>query len=217
VSGIEVTAIQHDADVHVLGYFIDTDSARLGDFLAEQRQRRIARVRAMIDRLAAFGIQLDADAIIQPAIENPQKSAGRPWVARALVAAGYAATTDEAFRTWLGRGKPAFVPRAGATPDEVFALIHDADGLASLAHPVLTGRDEWIAGFVAAGLDALEAYHSEQDAAATDRYLSMAAALGVAVSGGSDYHADESHGSAVLGGVSLPRAAYGRLVRLKRG
>jgi hypothetical protein len=45
----------------------------------------------------------------------------------------------------------------------------------------------------------------------------MAAALGVAVSGGSDYHADESHGSAVLGGVSLPRAAYGRLVRLKRG
>ena len=70
----------------------------------------------------------------------------------------------------------------GAPPEEVFARIHEAGGIASLAHPALVGRDEWIPAFAAAGLDALEAYHSDHDAAATARYLALADRLGLAVS-----------------------------------
>ena len=88
--------------------------------------------------------------------------------------------------------------------------IHDAGGLASLAHPRLLRHDEWIPGFAAAGLDAVEAYHPEHDGADTRRYLVMASHLALAVSGGSDYHADDSHGSAP-GSVSLPRETYRRL------
>ena len=76
-------------------------------------------------------------------------------------------STNEAFDSWLSRGKPAFVPREGAAPDEVIARIHDAGGIASLAHPGLVGRDEWIPPLAAAGLDALEAYHTDHDTAAT--------------------------------------------------
>ena len=99
----------------------------------------------------------------------------------------------------------------GARPEEVFARIHDAGGVASLAHPVLVEHDEWIPGFAAAGLDAIEAYHSDHDGAATARYLELADRLGLRVSGGSDYHGDESHGRGGPGSVSLPRERFDQL------
>lgn len=213
VSGIEVTAVRDEGDVHVLGYFIDTADSDLHEFLAQQRRRRVDRVRQMIDKLARHGIRLDADAILQPAVDDSRKSAGRPWIARALIAGGHVANIDAAFAIWLGRGKPAFVARRGASPEDVVARIHQARGIASLAHPGLVGHDGWIEGLVAAGLDALEAYHTRHDPGATAHYLAMATRLGVAVTGGSDYHADEAHGAAAPGTTSLPREAYERLVR----
>jgi hypothetical protein len=208
VPGIEITAVCDAADVHVLGYFIDTRSAALQAFLATQRKNRIDRVRQMIDRLAAHGIALDADAILAPGVADTAKAAGRPWIARAMVAAGHAASTDDAFARWLSRGRPAFVPRSGAAPEEVFARIHDAGGIASLAHPGLVGRDEWLDGFARAGLDALEVYHTDHDEAAVARYAAAARQLGLAVSGGSDFHGDATHGATSPGTVSLPREDY---------
>jgi len=213
VAGIEITATRGDRDVHVLGYFIDDAAPALQVFLAEQRRRRIDRLRQMVDRLAALGVELDADAILRPALEDPRKAAGRPWIARALVAGGHVANTDEAFDRWLVRGKPAFVPRVGASPGEVISRIHAAKGLASLAHPALVRHDEWIGELASEGLDALEAYHSEHDSAATERYLAIAAGLGIGVSGGSDFHGDPSHGPGHPGAVSLPSDAYQDLVR----
>jgi predicted metal-dependent phosphoesterase TrpH len=216
VPGIEITAVRSETDVHVLGYFVDPQSTALHAFLAVQRQRRINRIARMLARLADLGLRLDADAILRPARDDPGKSVGRPWIARALVENGYVKTTNEAFSSWLSRGRPAFVPREGARPDEVIARIHDAGGVASMAHPGLVGRDEWIPALAAAGLDALEAYHSNHDPSATAHYRALAERLGLAVSGGSDYHADESHGAPYPGSVSLPREAYDRLLLLKR-
>jgi predicted metal-dependent phosphoesterase TrpH len=217
VPGIEITAVADGADIHVLGYFIDVRSSDLGTFLDAQRHGRLDRVRRVVERLAAHGMKLDADRILQPAVADPSRSAGRPWVARALVKAGHVASTNQAFELWLGRGRPAFVPRTGPRPEEVFGRIHDAGGLASLAHPILVGRDEWIPGFAAAGMDALEAYHSDHDDAATARYVELARSHGLAISGGSDYHGDGHHGGGGPGSVSLPRAEYDRLVGRKRG
>jgi predicted metal-dependent phosphoesterase TrpH len=217
VAGIEITAVREAADVHVLGYFIDTRSAALQAFLSRHRATRIDRVRQMIDRLAQLGIALDADAILAPGIADSAKAAGRPWIARALVAAGHASSTDEAFDRWLSRGRPAFVPRAGASPEEVFGRIHDAGGVASLAHPALVGHDEWIDGFASAGLDALEVYHTDHDDAAVARYAAAARRLGLAVTGGSDFHGDATHGAVTPGIVSLPRDEYDALKARSRG
>jgi predicted metal-dependent phosphoesterase TrpH len=215
VPGIEITAVRDGGDVHILGYFIDRASSAFHAFLAGQRRHRIDRLRQMVERLAEYGIVLDAEELLRPARDDAAISAGRPWIARALVAGGHVATTNEAFDRWLAKGRPAFVARPGAPPADVIGRIHDAGGLASLAHPGLVRHDEWIAGFVAEGLDAIEAYHSEHDVAATARYVAMASALGVAVSGGSDYHGDPAHGPDHPGAVSLPSDAFENLRRLK--
>jgi predicted metal-dependent phosphoesterase TrpH len=211
VDGIEITAMRAGGDVHVLGYMFDRHSPALLQFLARQRQRRIDRVREMVARLATHGVHLDADAIVQPALDDPSKAAGRPWIARALIAAGVVADANEAFAQWLTRGRPGYVPREAASPAEVFEQIHAAGGIASLAHPAVVGHDEWIDEFASQGLDALEVYHSEHDAAATARYREVAARLNLAVTGGSDYHGDADHGPRAPGAVSLPLAEFDRL------
>ena len=211
VPGIEITAIAEGTDVHILGYFMDTASPSLEAFLAQQRMRRIDRVRGIVERLATRGIALDADAIVKPAVENPASSVGRPAVARALINARIVVDTREAFDTWLSRGRPGFVPRLGPTPAEVFAQVHDAGGLVSLAHPGLLAQDAWIPEFVEAGLDAIEVYHSKHDATATARYLGIARQHQLLVSGGSDFHGDDAHGPRGPGAVTLPQDAFDAL------
>ena len=110
---------------------------------------------------------------------------------------------------------PAFVARVGPTPEEVLRLIHGARGVASLAHPGLLGRDDLIPGLADAGLDAIEAYHSKHQADDTVRYLTFAERLGLAVTGGSDYHADPN-ASIRVGSVTLPRELYEALKARRR-
>ncbi len=212
VAGIEITAFENGADVHILGYFLDPASAPLSAFLAKQRESRVERVKAIAARLQMVGAAIDMGPLLERANRQDGGSVGRPLVARALVAAGHAVDTNDAFARWLAPGKPGFVPRGGATSEEVIAIIHDAGGLASLAHPGLAGIDGRIPALRDAGLDALEAYHSDHDAATRDRYLRMAEDLSLLVTGGSDYHGDPAHGVAP-GMVVLPAREFDRFAQ----
>jgi predicted metal-dependent phosphoesterase TrpH len=212
VSGIEITAVREGRDVHVLGYFFDYRSPRLVALLQEQRRQRVVRARQMMDRLAQHGLALNQEDVLAPAFADETRAVGRPWIARALVDSGHVATTSEAFDRWLSHGRPAFVPRVGPSPAEVAAMLHHAGGVASIAHPGLLDRDQWLPEFARSGLDALEAFHSKHDETATAHYLALARQLTLAVSGGSDYHADESHGPDRLGEVVLPRQCYDGLL-----
>lgn len=213
VTGIEVTATADEIDVHVLGYFVDPRSQGLLAFLAEQRRHRVVRVQEILERLVRHGITLDREAIVQPGLTDAQ-AIGRPTIARALVAGGHVPDTRDAFDRWLARGRPAFVPRRGPSPDEVIARIHRAGGVTSLAHPALLRHDDWIPRYASAGLDALEAYHADHTPDDTSRYLAIASGLKLVVTGGSDYHGDGSHGGAP-GSASLPSEHYERLKGLR--
>jgi predicted metal-dependent phosphoesterase TrpH len=212
VPGIEITAVVDGKDVHMLGYFIDPDAERLGVFLAEARRMRVDRIRQMVQRLADHGIHLDVEAVLSPGTSDNRKAAGRPWIARALIAAGHVATIGEAFDRWLSTGRPAFVERIGPSPADVVREVHAANGLAAIAHPGLLGRDDLIPGLASAGMDAIEAYHSKHPADVTVRYISIADRLGLAVTGGSDYHADPDAPIRV-GSVTLPRELFDALKR----
>jgi hypothetical protein len=67
----------------------------------------------------------------------------------------------------------------------------------------------------AAGLDALEVFHSEHDARTTARYGALARRLKLGATGGSDFHGNDAHGATAPGFVSLPREEFEQLkVRL---
>jgi 3',5'-nucleoside bisphosphate phosphatase len=209
VDGIEISAVEEGRDVHVLGYFIDPASLVLRNFLERQREDRLRRVREMGARLDALGAPIDVEPILAEALRG--RSVGRPQIASALLARGHVATRDEAFDRFLEFGGPAFVPRRGEPASEVVAIVHDAGGLASLAHPGLLRRDHLIAPLAAAGLDALEVRHSDHDADTESKYRAMAHTLGLLVTGGSDFHGDNGHRVCRLGSLTLPREDYDRL------
>ena len=209
VSGIEISAVHDGRDVHVLGYFLDPFSARLTDFLEGQRTDRRRRVLEMTDRLGSLGHPIDPEPILEAASRG--RSVGRPQIADALVSGGHVKSRDEAFRRFLEHGGPAFVPRRGASPREVVRIIHEAGGLASLAHPGVHQRDQLIDELAAEGLDAIEVRHSDHDAAVEGRYRRTASRLGLLVTGGSDFHGNTSHRASTLGLVTLPQDDYARL------
>jgi hypothetical protein len=211
LAGIEITAIEDGKDVHVLGYGIDPASAPLAAFLAEQRGYRRARITAIEERLAALGVPVKLEADGRGANADDERAIGRPVVARALVAAGHVASISEAFDKYLTPGQPAFVPRTGAPVPEVVAMIARAGGIASLAHPGQTKRDDAIARWVEAGLPAIEVWHSHHDDAAVARYAAIAARYGLLTTGGSDFHGDDGSRVYRVGQVGAPPEAFARL------
>ncbi len=217
VPGIEITSIDEGRDVHLLAYFFDPASAALGTFLEGQRALRVSRVREIGARLVALGMAVDVDAVLQAAANRPGTSVGRPQLARALMTAGHVRSVQEAFEKWLATGQPAYVPRTGPSPADVVGVIHQAGGIASFAHPAVTKRDGLIASLVNLGLDAIEVYHSDHAPEDERAYTALAARLGVLISGGSDFHGEDSArvpGRArrgTLGVVSLPALAFEQL------
>lgn len=219
VPGIEITAVDAGRDVHMLGYFFDPGSAALLVLLEAQRGLRAGRVREIGARLATLGMTIDVESLLASAAARPGSSVGRPQIARELVRAGYVPTVQDAFDRWLASGRPAYAPRTGPSPAAIVGAIHDAGGVASMAHPGVTGRDELIAPLVEQGLDAIEVYHSDHTLEDEQRYTAMAARLGTLVSGGSDFHGEDVLNPAppgrarraTLGSVLLPPAAFARL------
>jgi predicted metal-dependent phosphoesterase TrpH len=209
VNGIEITAVHDGRDVHVLGYFFDRDDAALASFLEQQRADRIRRVGEMADKLADLGKPVDRAALMAP--RKRGRSVGRPMVAHALVRAGHVIDTRQAFDQLIGEGKPAFVRRCGPSPADVVGIITRAGGITSLAHPGLLKRDDLIPSMVAAGLTAIEAFHSEHDAAITEHYLMFAERHDIVVSGGSDYHGEKERRKAAFGTIGLPQDRFERL------
>ena len=210
IAGIEMTAVEDDNDVHVLGYFIDPDNDILAGFLREQREDRIRRVREMGERLRSLGVPVDVEALIATA-DLGSRSIGRPAIADALVASGQAVDRTDAFTRLLGRGRPGFVPRRGVPAAAVIDTIHTAAGIASLAHPGISASDSLVEALTGKGLDAIEVWHCDHSPDQQRHYSTLADRLGLAKSGGSDFHGDGVHHAARLGAVLLPEPEFQRL------
>lgn len=212
VPGIEITAVDHGRDVHMLGYFFDHHHPEFSAFLVTQREDRYRRLRAIGERLKRLGVPVDLDRAIAAADQRMGRAVGRPLAAAALVDAGHVATLKEAFDRYLGEGRPAFIERQGISPVEVVSLISRAGGVTSMAHPGKTLRDELIPTLAAAGMQAIEVSHPDHDGIDTARYRQMAALLGMLVTGGSDYHGIGSGRAHGFGQVHLPASDFARLV-----
>lgn len=203
VPGIEFSTEVEQAEVHILGYWLDFDSRLLKDSLERLGRSRRERIRRMVHELQRLGIHLQADEILESKLSGVF---GRPHVALALVHHGYASNVEEAFARYLKIGKPAYVPHCKLSPWQVVSLVRKVGGLAVMAHPGLSARDDLIPSLCRVGLGGLEAYYPEHNPSQVYRYLDLAREAGILVTGGSDFH-----GSAIrnlshhpLGSIGLP-------------
>jgi 3',5'-nucleoside bisphosphate phosphatase len=208
IPGAELTAEQNDNEIHILGYFLDTYNKKLLEEIAKFQAVRQQRIHEMVARLNALNVPLKVEDVI--ALANCC-SPGRPHVARALVKAGFVGSLDEAFERFLKRHRPAFVPKAKISSQVAIELIHQANGLAVMAHPGLNRTDEVIPDLVDAGLDGIECFHTKHSTAVSEHYLEIADKYNLLVTGGSDCHG-MSKGKPLIGTVKLP---YRQVEKLK--
>ena len=208
IPGTELTAEQDDVEVHVLGYFLDIHNETLLNRIGTFQSVRQSRIHEMVAALNRLGVPLKAESVF--ALANC-KSPGRPHVARALVKEKLIGSLDEAFERYLKKGRPAWVPKTKMSALESVELIHQAGGLAVMAHPGLNRTDDIIPGLVDAGLDGIECFHTKHSTAMSERYLEIADKYHLLVTGGSDCHG-YSKIRPLIGTVKLP---YEHVEKLK--
>ena len=204
LSGVEINTDSGHEDVHVLGYGFPVGSPVMAEGLQALRNSRLERAAKMVARLRALGYPLELEQVLDIAGNG---SVGRPHVARALVQSGFSRSTEEAFDTLLRVGRPAYVPRKHFTARDAITLIHRAGGIASLAHPGKLGDPTRVVReLLPAGLDALEAYHSDHAPGMVKRLLKIAREHNLLVTGGSDNHGPANARVVAIGGVDIPEA-----------
>ncbi len=192
---------------------MDEKNDRFNSRLAERQQIRRRRGELMAEKLIAAGYPLDLDAIRRDVGDGVW---GRPHLARALILAGHASSNDDAFRRFLGREHPWYVPSTKWAAPDVLESIREAGGVSSLAHSIWY-RDPpaLIRALAAEGLDALEVFHPDHGPEEESLYGGLAREEKLLVTAGSDFHGTPE-GRKYPGGV-VGTAEMLRLLRARAG
>ena len=187
ICGIELSTRLHDHSVHLLGYFSETAGLEafrgwVLDLQASRRERNV--------RLAGRLRELGFDITVEEAEARGRGMTGRPHFAQIMLEKGYVSNLRQAFDEYLDESAKGYVYRREPSFAEGVQQIREAGGIASLAHPIRVAGD--VAGMMpelcAAGLSAIEAYHSDHGAEETEYYEGLAKQYGMLVTGGSDFH-----------------------------
>jgi predicted metal-dependent phosphoesterase TrpH len=199
VAGVELSAVEGDIETHILGLHLN-DTRELEARLVELREMRRLRAERMVSRLNDLGVRIEFTAVLEQAAGG---AIGRPHVARALIAEGWATDFRDAFDRYLGNGRPGYVAKDKLAMTEAIDLIHRAGGLAILAHPAQSGTRERVAALVEQGIDGLEVRHPSHSSEDAARLLALVNHFGLVPSGGSDWHG-AAEGPRTLGMMRVP-------------
>src|SRR5207244_12479650 len=177
----------------------------LEQFLAGTRAARQRRAEQIVGHLRRLGITIELVDVARAANGGAM---GRPHVARALVQRGVSVDMNDAFARYLGRGRPAYVEKPLPTLQQVTELVHAGGGIAVAAPLGDHGTEGQLRQFQEQGLDGLEVRHPSHSPGIERRLTGIAQRLGLAISGGSDWHGDMELGDshAPLGGLDIPMA-----------
>lgn len=193
VPGMELSVEDDAGRFHLLGYLFDPENEKLTSTLVSIRASRTKRNDLMAERMAELGLPVTMDDVRAQAGDKGEVIA-RPHFAKALLKAGVVNSVQDAFDRFLANGKPLYLPKEVLTPHDAIALIHEAGGVAVMAHPGLvplsdTAFEKRLAQLATdSGMDGIEAYYSQHTPAQTDRYLALGRRHGLVVTGGSDFH-----------------------------
>lgn len=192
IAGVELSTLSQGREMHLLGYFVDWTQPLFLKRLATVRHARLSRAQQMVEKLQALGVPLSWERV--QALASGE-NVGRPHIARAMVEIGVIRQPSEAFtEAYIGNNGRAFVARQLFSEEEALRIIHEAGGLAILAHPGRleengqTVTDKQITHLQEHGLDGLEVYNTRHTPQATAHYLALAQRQKLLITGGSDDH-----------------------------
>ena len=192
VRGMELSCSRGGESVHVLAYGADPANPVLAAEMVRVRDGRLGRLAGVLAKLAELGVPVSEADVMAQVGESP--SVGRPHIADALIKAGHVRDRQEAFDRFLADGGPAHVHRYTIEVDRGIDLVHEAGGLAVIAHPWGRGREYVLPSSVLEalardhGLDGIEVDHQDHDAETRQRLRALAESLGLLATGASDYH-----------------------------
>ncbi len=205
IPGVELSVYHDDVHFHLLGYNFDHTFSGLRNGLRLLQESRNERNRQILVKLQNLGIALyESELLAFSAVGQT----GRPHIAQLLVKKNVVKTINQAFTDYLRKGACAYTSRFIFTAQEAISLIHDAGGLAVLAHPVqiaqsidsLRGVLSILVGY---GLDGIEVIYPSQNRSFRKKLGLIAAAYGLLETGGSDYHGDIRYGTSIAGGKDV--------------
>ncbi len=191
IPAVELSCQFHKGNMHMLGYYIDPEEGSFLEVLSQVQAARAERNPRILEKLAALGVPVTMEEI--EAISHGGQ-VGRPHIARAMVEKGYVKDVSQAFDRYLKRGAKAYAPKSILAPEAAISAIKGAGGIAVLAHPFsLQARDlqelqAIVADLKSKGLMGMECYYSEHSPEFTRQCIDLARSMGLAVTGGSDYH-----------------------------
>ena len=190
--GSEISCLTTDGiSVHMLGLLFDPEHAEMQQVLEETRDGRLPRMRKMIEKMRAEGMDISMADVEQAMPAGA--TMGRPHLADALVAKKIVKSRDEAFVDLLHNESRFYVSHAAPTPAEAIALIRRAGGVAVIAHPFASHRGQILkpedfSELVAAGLNGIEVDHRDQNPDERAMLRAIAHELNLVITGSSDYH-----------------------------
>ncbi len=217
IPAIELSSHAPGSEVHILGYFLRYNDPGLLSQLAVLRSSRENRVRAMVEKLRAMGLDISLERVQEIAGTG---SLGRPHVAQALLEKGYVSSMQEVFTRYIGQGGPAYIDRHKLSPREAIALVLKSGGLPVLAHPTtVNDLEDNIDDMVRAGLAGMEVHYKDYDSSQRHELARLAKRYNLIATGGSDYHGLDESTEVMLGEAGVPPQAARDLFELaeKRG
>lgn len=207
MSGVELSCENEGRDCHMLGYGVSVTHERLQEMLRKFRDTREHRGIMIVEKLRDYGVNLDMDAILAKAGDG---ALGRPHIAEALLEGGHVSNIPEAFARYIGEDCPAYVDKYKMTPTEAVELIHEAGGVALLAHPGDNLQDpEGFEALLDLGVDGIEVHHPHHKPPVIKALLEIAERRDLLVSGGSDFHGFA--GRENMGEPKVPYALFERV------
>ena len=194
VPGVEIsvdTKLPNNGHMHILGLLINPQATQLKETLNYLMKERNERAQQIINRLQALDIDITMEELLAEAGEG---AIGRPHVAKILLRKGVVSSIQEAFDVYLAKGKPAYMDKKKLGEADAIRMIHEAGGLAIMAHAHLMHYDTFeetkakLLELKELGLDGFEVYYSGMPSEFSRQLIELAEQHDFAIYGGSDYH-----------------------------
>ncbi len=223
LTGVEISAAPPPSfpisgSLHILGYAIDLDDAFLNQTLSVLQESRKNRNPRILELLSNLGIELTLDEVRH---EVGECQLGRPHIAQLMVARGFVKSVDEAFKSYLANGKPAYVEKYRIDCAKAIEMIINAGGIPVLAHPYLIPLksektlEALIMRLKEMGLRGIESYYPEHPPSLITRYNALANRYNLVITGGTDFHGaikPEIKMGSGTGDLYIPYRIYENLV-----